>query len=79
MRSVTGLFQFRTGTIKTIKMIRSGATGYILKGAEQEELRLALDEVLKQGYFYNERITRKVMKSVFRSWYVRKKVPGNSV
>ena len=46
-----------------IKMIKSGATGYVLKDAEPSELKLAFDEVLSQGYYYNDLITRKVMKS----------------
>jgi DNA-binding NarL/FixJ family response regulator len=47
-----------------IKMIKSGANGYVLKDAEPDELRLTLDEINQRGYFYNELITRKVMKSV---------------
>ncbi len=47
-----------------IKMIKSGAKGYILKDAEPAELRFAFDEVMSQGYFYNELITRKVMGAV---------------
>jgi len=47
-----------------IKMIKSGAKGYILKDAEPEELKLAFDEVLARGYFYNEFVTRKVLHSV---------------
>jgi DNA-binding NarL/FixJ family response regulator len=47
-----------------IKMIRSGAKGYILKDAEPEELKLAFDEVLSRGYFYNELVSRKVLNAV---------------
>ncbi len=47
-----------------IRMIKSGAKGYILKDAEPAELRFAFDEVINQGYFYNELITRKVMGAV---------------
>jgi len=47
-----------------IRMIKSGAKGYILKDAEPEELKLAFDEVLSRGYFYNELVTRKVLHSV---------------
>ncbi|MBO9640700.1 MAG: response regulator transcription factor [Siphonobacter aquaeclarae] len=47
-----------------IRMIRNGATGYVMKDAEPEELKQAFDEVIKNGYFYNEQITRKVMKSI---------------
>ncbi|MEO7216303.1 response regulator transcription factor [Mucilaginibacter sp.] len=47
-----------------IKMIKSGAHGYVLKDAEPAELRLAFEEVVSRGYFYNELVTRKIMRSV---------------
>ncbi len=47
-----------------IKMIKCGAKGYVLKDAEPGELKLAFDEVLSRGYFYNELITRKVIGSI---------------
>ncbi len=47
-----------------IKMIKSGAKGYVLKDAEPAELKLAFDEIMSRGYFYNELITRKVMSSI---------------
>jgi len=47
-----------------IKMIKCGACGYVLKDAEPEELKLAFDEVLGRGYFYNEVVTRKIMSSI---------------
>jgi DNA-binding NarL/FixJ family response regulator len=49
-----------------IKMIKSGAKGYVLKDAEPTELKLAFDEVMNRGYFYNELITRKIMNSVMQ-------------
>ena len=47
-----------------IKMIRHGAKGYVLKDSDPSELKLALDEVLSRGYFYNDLVTRKVMQSI---------------
>ncbi len=47
-----------------IKMIKSGAKGYVLKDAEPAELKLSFDEVMSRGYFYNELVTRKVMGAV---------------
>jgi DNA-binding NarL/FixJ family response regulator len=44
-----------------IKMIKSGAKGYMLKNAGPEQLRRAFDEVMARDCFYNELITRKVM------------------
>src|SRR5882672_5264508 len=39
-----------------IKMIRFGAKGYVLKEAEPKELKQAFDEVIAEGYFYNDSI-----------------------
>jgi DNA-binding NarL/FixJ family response regulator len=47
-----------------IRMIKSGARGYLLKDADPSELTMAFDEVISQGHFYNELITRKVINSV---------------
>jgi DNA-binding NarL/FixJ family response regulator len=47
-----------------IKMIKNGAKGYLLKDAEPSELKLAFEEVMTRGYFYNELITSKVMNSI---------------
>lgn len=47
-----------------IKMIRNGASGYILKDAEPSELQMAFDEVLSRGYFYNDFVSRKVLGAV---------------
>ncbi|WDF77774.1 response regulator transcription factor [Mucilaginibacter sp. KACC 22773] len=49
-----------------IKMIKSGAKGYVLKDADPAELKLAFDELTTRGYFYNELVTRKVMNSVMQ-------------
>ena len=42
-----------------IKMIQHGACGYILKDANTEELKQALDEVVKEGFYYSDFITQK--------------------
>jgi DNA-binding NarL/FixJ family response regulator len=47
-----------------IKMIKNGARGYILKDSDPSELKLAFDEVLSLGYFYNELVSRKVVSAV---------------
>ena len=47
-----------------IKMIKSGAKGYVLKDADTEELQRAFDEVINRDFFYNETITRKVLNAV---------------
>ena len=47
-----------------IKMIRHGASGYVLKDAEPAELKNAFDEVLTKGFFYNDMVTRKILQSI---------------
>ncbi len=47
-----------------IKMIRNGASGYLLKDTEPEELKRAFEDVLTRGYFYNEMISHKVLKNI---------------
>ena len=50
-----------------IRMIKSGARGYILKDADPGELKLAFDEVLSLGYYYNDLVSRTIIQSVHRS------------
>jgi len=50
--------------IAIIRMIRQGAKGYVLKDAEPEELKLAFDEVFSRGFFFNEQVTRTVMRNI---------------
>ena len=59
--------------ISIIKMIKSGAKGYVLKDADSSELKIAFDEVMQLGYFYNETVTKKVMKAVTQLTDVRNK------
>jgi DNA-binding NarL/FixJ family response regulator len=47
-----------------IKMISNGARGYILKDADTNELKQALDEVMAKGFYYNEQVTKTVMRSL---------------
>lgn len=47
-----------------IKMIKCGAKGYVLKDAEPDELKLAFNEVLSKGFFYNELVSRKILNSI---------------
>lgn len=39
-----------------LKMIRSGAKGYLLKDIDPEKLKYALTEVLEKGFYYTEKI-----------------------
>jgi DNA-binding NarL/FixJ family response regulator len=47
-----------------IKMIKHGAKGYVLKDAEPAELKLAFDEILSRGFYYNDLLSKKVMQSI---------------
>ena len=46
-----------------IRMIRSGAKGYILKDADLAELKRAFSDLFSMGFFYNDLVSRKIMKS----------------
>jgi len=47
-----------------VKMIKSGAHGYILKDAEPEELKQAFEKLFSLGYYYNDLVSRKIVQSV---------------
>lgn len=47
-----------------IKMIRSGAKGYLLKNIYSSELELALDDLVTKGLYYPEWATHKVLRSL---------------
>lgn len=44
-----------------IRMLRLGSKGYILKNIEPEELKLALDSVMKKDFYLSEYISGKVI------------------
>jgi len=47
-----------------IRMIKNGARGYLLKDADPSELKLAFDELFSIGYYYNEMVSRKLLRSI---------------
>ncbi|MBI2730152.1 MAG: response regulator transcription factor [Sphingobacteriales bacterium] len=47
-----------------IKMIKNGAKGYVLKDAEPAELKQAFDEIQSLGYYYNDYVSKKIIRSV---------------
>jgi two-component system invasion response regulator UvrY len=49
-----------------IKMLRLGAKGYILKNIEPEELRNALDSVMKKDFYLSEYISGKIISGLHK-------------
>lgn len=49
-----------------IRMLRLGAKGYILKNAEPEELKLALDSVMTKDFYLSEYISGKVISGLHK-------------
>ncbi len=47
-----------------IRMIKSGARGYVLKDSDPSELKKAFSEVLSLGYYYNDVVSRKIIQTV---------------
>jgi DNA-binding NarL/FixJ family response regulator len=45
-----------------IQMIKAGARGYLLKDAEPAELRRAFDDVIDLGYYFNDLVSRKLLR-----------------
>ena len=57
-----------------IRMIRNGSRGYLLKDAEPEELKKAFEEVLNQGYYYNDLVSRTIVQSATSKMDLRNEV-----
>ncbi len=49
-----------------IKMLRHGAKGYILKNIDPEELRNALDSVVKKNFYLSEYISGKIISGLHK-------------
>jgi DNA-binding NarL/FixJ family response regulator len=58
-----------------IKMLRSGAKGYILKDAEPAELRTALDMPMSKGAYYSDLISGTLLKNIHSHSSEKRKDP----
>ena len=47
-----------------IKMLRYGAKGYLLKDIHPEELKNALNEVIKKGFYYTDKVNNSLINSL---------------
>ncbi|MFZ1530180.1 MAG: response regulator transcription factor [Ferruginibacter sp.] len=47
-----------------LRMLRSGAVGYILKDADPKELALAIEAISQKGYYHSELISGKIMHAI---------------
>lgn len=50
--------------ISIIRMLKNGVRGYLLKACQPNELKLAMDSILKRGYHYSELLTGHLVHSV---------------
>lgn len=50
-----------------IKMLRAGARGYLLKDIHPETFHSALNDVVKKGFYYSDRITSTVLSSLHKT------------
>lgn len=50
-----------------IRMLKCGAKGYILKGADPAELKKAIDDVVTKGVHYSELVTGKLLHSIYHA------------
>jgi DNA-binding NarL/FixJ family response regulator len=47
--------------LNVIKMLRNGANGYVLKDSDPEDLRVAVEKVHKDGFYYSELVTGRML------------------
>src|SRR5437868_15236418 len=47
-----------------IRMFKAGAKGYILKDCEPAELRAALDNIDRKGFYYSEMVTGRLIHTI---------------
>ncbi|MBC7553628.1 MAG: response regulator transcription factor [Taibaiella sp.] len=47
--------------LNIIKMLRNGANGYVLKDNDPEDLKIAINEVMKHGFYYSELVTGRML------------------
>lgn len=48
--------------ISIIKMLKSGAGGYLVKDSNPGDLQIAIDSIISTGYHYNEKVTGLVIR-----------------
>jgi len=49
-----------------IRMLKSGAKGYVMKDTDPTELKLAIDNVISKGVHYSELVTGKLLHSIYQ-------------
>ncbi|SKB73170.1 response regulator transcription factor [Daejeonella lutea] len=47
-----------------IRMLKSGAKGYLLKNTNPAELQTAMESVMERGYHFNDLVSNKVIKNI---------------
>jgi DNA-binding NarL/FixJ family response regulator len=57
---------------KIIRMIRAGAKGYLLKSIQQKELAHALNTIVKDGIFYNSKVSKALANDYFKKEVAKK-------
>lgn len=50
-----------------IRMLKSGAKGYLLKNTNPAELQAAMESVIERGYHFNDLVSNKVIKAINNS------------
>lgn len=47
-----------------IRMIRLGASGYLLKDSEPNELKLAIETIVDKGFYYSDLVNQKLLSAI---------------
>lgn len=57
-----------------IKMLKSGAKGYLLKDSEPQELALAINTIADKGFYYSDLVNSKLINAISETGYKQKRV-----
>lgn len=60
-----------------LRMIKAGARGYILKDADPDELKNALDAVVNKGYYHSELVSASFFNSAHNESHTKEIAPSN--
>ena len=47
-----------------IRMLKNGAKGYVVKDVEPQELRTAIDAIVRKGFYYSDMVTGRLVHSI---------------
>ena len=65
--------------INIIKMIKNGARGYLLKDIHPDELKIALKEVLSEGFYHTKHVSKALQNSMHHQHDLKQSLSSNEL